>query len=166
MKITAIVILGALFVSNALARIGETSNEATERYGHSNESFAGTYSNTIVRLYNKAGIKVEALFFMDHAGKSVIGQIKYSLPEELSQSNLVAKAVFLQLLEDNAGGQHWEMQNNLPTTQNFQREGAFATMTATLLTVTLGEYGVFLDAEKAHLAGKQSGRIDKQLKDF
>jgi hypothetical protein len=166
MRIAAIVIFGALFASNAWARVGETSDEAAERYGPPRDSHAGTYSNTITRTYNKDGVRVEATFMMSSTGKSIIGEIRYSLPREMGQSNVVAKAVLMQLLEANAAGQSWELKRNLPTTQEYTRQGAVATMTPTMLTITSEEYAVYIAAEKARIVTEQAIRIDKNIKEF
>ena len=166
MKIAALWIVGTLFAGTVLARVGETPEEAAERYGPPRDSFHGIYSNTIIRVYNKDGILVEAAYFMNGSGKSVIGEIKYLLPYEIGKSNVVAKTVFTQLLEANAAGQQWELQNNRPATQDYRRDGATATMTPALLTVTLDEYAVLVAAEKARIATQQGERIDRHLKDF
>jgi hypothetical protein len=166
MRVTAILIVGVLFASNAEARVGETAEQAVEQYGHPNGSYAGNCSNTITCVYNKDGIQVEATFFTNNVGKNVIGEIKYSLPNEISQSNAVAKVVLLQLLGANAAGQHWEMQNNRPATHDYQRKGAMATMEPTLLTVILDEYAVVVAAARERLVTEQGKQIDEHLKEF
>ena len=161
------ILAGALFAGNALARVGETPEQATDRYGPARESYAGPYSNTMTRVYSKDGIRVVATFIMSTPDeKSVIGEIKYSLPKEMSQSNTVAKAVLLQLLEANAAGQHWEMRANRPDTQDYRRPGATATVALMSLTVTLDEYAAFAAVTKNRRVTEQSDRINKDLKDF
>lgn len=173
MKTAAILMLGALLASSAWARVGETAEQAAERYGPARDTHAGIYSNTIVREYRMAGIRVEATFFtvapavfMIAQGKSIIGQIKYSLPYQMAQSNEVAKATLLQLLEANADGQHWEMVANRPATQDYTRPGATATVEQTQLTVTLTGYAAFAESEKARLVTEQGTRIENRMKDF
>ena len=166
MRVATILMVGALAVSNSWARVGETPAEAAERYGAPRESRAGAQSNTILRVYNKDGIRVEATYMTNDSKQSVIGEIRYSLPKEMSQSNAVARAVLTQLLEANAAGQVWELQANRPVTQEYRRQGATALMTPTLLTVTLDEYAAFREAEKNRVMTKQADRIDKHLKDF
>jgi len=58
MRIATVLIVGALLASNAWARVGETSDEATERYGPPRDAHSGTYSNTITLNYNKDGVRV------------------------------------------------------------------------------------------------------------
>ena len=166
MRVPIVLIVGALFASNAGARIGETSDEAAKRYGPPLDSHAGAYSNTIARVYNKDGIRVEATFITSGSGKIVIGEIRYSLPKEMGQSNAVAKVVLLQLLDANAAGQQWDIQNNLPATQIYHRPGVTATLTPNLLTVTLDEYAALVGAEKNSRVTEQSDRIDKHLNEF
>ena len=166
MKTATLLMIGALLVGNAWARVGETVEQAAERYGSPSDFHAGLYSNTVVREYRMAGVRVEATFFASASGKSVIGEIKYSLPYQMAQSNAVAKAVLLQLLEANAAGQHWEMQANRPVTQEYSRPGATAIVESTLLTVTLAEYTAFAISEKDRLVREQGSRIDTRMKDF
>jgi hypothetical protein len=167
MKIVSVfALVGALFASHALARVGETSDEATVRYGPPSDALAGAYSNTTTRIYNKDGVRVEATFMMSSTGKSIIGEIRYSLPRELGQSNVVAKAVLMQLLEANAAGQSWEIKRNLPTKQDYSRQGAFATLTSTMLTITLDEYSAYIAVEKNRIVTEQTIRIDKNIKEF
>ena len=166
MKAAAILMLGALLVGSAWARVGETAEQAAERYGPALDTHAGIYSNTIVREYRMAGVQVEATYFTIAQGKIVIGEIKYSLPYQMAQSNTMAKAALLQLLEANADGQHWDMHANRPASQDYTRPGATATVEQTQLTVTLNEYTVYADSEKARIVREQGARIDTRMKDF
>jgi len=166
MKVFVILLSVALVAFNASARVGETSEQAVTRYGPALDTHAGSYSNTIVCEYKMAGIRVMATFFTTASGKSVIGEIKYSLPLQMAQSNEVAKVVLLQLLEANSDGQHWEMIHNRPVTQDYTRPGATATVEPALLTVALTEYAAFAEAEKSRLVTEQGRRIDSHLKDF
>ena len=83
MKIAFILIIGAWLACNAWARVGETPEEAAARYGLTRSSYAGAYSNTIVRIYNKDGIRVDATFMTSKTGKSIVGEIKYTLPRAM-----------------------------------------------------------------------------------
>lgn len=166
MRVAVILLVGAWFASTAWARVGENAEEAAERYGPPRESYAGAYSGTVTRVYTKDGVRVEASYFENNLKKTVIGEIKYSLPAEMSQSNVVATAVLLQLLEANAAGQPWEMHTNRPVTQEYHRPGATALMTLTLLTVTLEEYAALVTKAKNEIVTDQADRIDKNLKDF
>ena len=96
---------GAVLAMTAWARVGETPDETEVRYGTPLDSHPGLYSNTMVRTYSRAGILVEATFFMSNSGKSIVGEITYSLPYPTGQSNELTKVVLLKLLDANAAGQ-------------------------------------------------------------
>lgn len=166
MRIAPVLIVIALFASYVLARVGEAPEEATKRYGLPHESRPGTYSNTSTRIYIKDGIRIDATFMMSKSGKSIIGEIKYLLPKEMTQSNEVAKAVMTQLLEVNSGGQVWEFKRNLPTIQDYSRPDAVASMSPTRLTITLNEYTDYITAEKSRIGAEQASKIDKNIKEF
>ena len=150
----------------AWARVGETPDETEVRYGTPLDSHPGLYSNTMVRTYSRAGILVEATFFMSNSGKSIVGEITYSLPYPTGQSNELTKVVLLKLLDANAAGQRWDMQANRPDTQEYSRPGATATVAPDLLTITLDEYAAFAAAEKTRLIAEQLDRIESHIRDF
>jgi hypothetical protein len=137
MKSITMIMAVAIFAGNAIARLGETSEEAAKRYGEPLQSQNDT--NAIIRSYEKNGIRIYATFFTSGSNACIIGQMNYSIPEGMSQSN--STAMLLQLLEANADGVKLRKEACVMEGDSFRREGftAFA-LTARSLTVILDEY--------------------------
>lgn len=157
MKTATILIVAILLAGNALARLGETSEEASKRYGE--PLLSKVESNTVSRTYEKAGICIGTTFFNDRTGKSVVGEISYLFPTEISQSNSVP--LIMQMLEANAGGQHWNKELGDGGFQCFRRQGATASTRMIVLTVTLDEYMQTISHRLARL-GETDDEVDAQ----
>ncbi len=123
----------------------------------------------VCRVYKKGDISINTTFFVDKAGKSVIGRIEYSLPTELRRETAVATAMLQKLLDSNADGGEWvKISSNELGEDNckYKRQGATAFGNRTVLEITLDEYTALLEAESKQRASKQAERLKEQLKDF
>ncbi len=158
MKTVTILIVATFLAGNALARLGETAEEASKRYGE--PLFTKVESNSISRTYEKAEIGVGTTFFNDKTGKSVIGEISYLFPNGISPSNSLS--LIMQMLEANADKQHWEKELGEGGHLCFRRKGATAsTRMNVVLTVTLDEYMLGISRRLPRL-GETDGEVEER----
>jgi hypothetical protein len=189
MRIAGCVVVAALIASNAWARLGDTAQEAEKRFGPPERTWTNNAVKTVSRSYTKGGMRIEAHFFRNKSGKTVIGRITYEqgrvkVNELPTTPTTNATAQFFQkLLEANANGETWttaqerhgvwevthERDSAVSLSQQYMRKGAKAECRDSVpasMTATLDEYTDYMNSQKAENDRKTKEVMKKDMDGF
>lgn len=164
MRMTAAIIVLMFAGWTASARLGETAEQAEQRYGKGEiktgltDIFVGgpAPEGCVKRVYSKNGISIGATFFPNKAGKMVVGYLYFAFPNAVA-----AAAAFPDLLKSNAGGEEWRQ-----VAGGYVREGATASLIGYLTTFKLKEYDAYVAAVNAKRKASMQEQAKGSIKGF
>ena len=142
--ISMIALIFALGASAAFARINETIEEATTRYGQGTQLLGSNRSSfSLVRLATKmvtiklanpnlwmfksGDIRIYAAPYLRNDGKTVIGEIAFIIPKPINSDSDALNKMLTGLLDANSEGGKWVSGPNNQFDPQWERPGAKAT---------------------------------------